>query len=63
MTTLDANGRTFDVIGQYHGEPRRLPPCSRPLRGFKSIQIRSQASNAGPPSLNRFAALVLSPPA
>ncbi len=73
-TTLDAKGRTEVVIGHTMAnrdgrqnkagetiKAGRRPLCSRPVLGFKSIQTRSPASNPFPPSLNRFAALVLSP--
>jgi hypothetical protein len=58
-TVLLPNGRTRDVIGQTSAKPLarqnstgdktsagRRPLCSRPMRGSKSVQIRSPASGS-----------------
>src|SRR6266436_7182017 len=74
-TTLVPNGRTREVIGQTiansvtrqksPGETTsagRRPLCSRPMRGSKSVQIRSPASGAyGIGSLDDLAAFVRPP--
>jgi len=59
-TVLVGNGRTREAIGQTIAKcvarqnatgdrtsAGRRPPCSRPVRGSKSVQIRSPSSGAG----------------
>src|SRR5437868_14413134 len=74
-TTLVPNGRTREVIGQTMANSvtwlnsagdttsaGRRPPCSRPTRGSKSVQIRSPAAGAyAIGSLDDLASLVRAP--